>query len=32
VHAVQDRLAHIEAKLGVHTAADAVAVAFREST
>ncbi|MHB8694581.1 MAG: helix-turn-helix transcriptional regulator [Solirubrobacteraceae bacterium] len=32
LHAVQDRLAHIEAKLGVHTAADAVAVAFREST
>jgi DNA-binding CsgD family transcriptional regulator len=32
LHAVQDRLAHVEAKLGVHTAADAVATAFREST
>jgi DNA-binding CsgD family transcriptional regulator len=32
LHAVQDRLAHLEAKLGVHTAADAVATAFREST
>jgi DNA-binding CsgD family transcriptional regulator len=32
LHAVRDRLAHLEAKLGVHTAADAVATAFREST
>jgi DNA-binding CsgD family transcriptional regulator len=32
VHAVRDRLAHLEAKLGVHTAADAVAMAFSEST
>jgi DNA-binding NarL/FixJ family response regulator len=32
LHAVQDRLAHVEAKLGVHTAADAIATAFREST
>jgi DNA-binding CsgD family transcriptional regulator len=32
LHAVRDRLAHLEAKLGVHTAADAVARAFREST
>jgi DNA-binding CsgD family transcriptional regulator len=31
LHAVRDRLAHLEAKLGVHTAADAVAAAFRES-
>ena len=31
LHAVWDRLAHLEAKLGVHTAADAVARAFRES-
>ncbi|HWD74261.1 MAG TPA: LuxR C-terminal-related transcriptional regulator [Solirubrobacteraceae bacterium] len=30
--AVRDRLLHLEAKLGVHTAADAVAKAFREST
>jgi DNA-binding CsgD family transcriptional regulator len=32
IHAVRDRLAHLEAKLGVHTAADAVAMAFSEST
>ncbi len=32
VHAVRDRLAHLEAKLGVHTAADAVTRALREST
>ena len=32
VHAVRDRLARLEAKLGVHTAADAVARALREST
>lgn len=32
VHAVRDRLAHLEDKLGVHTAADAVARAFSEST
>jgi DNA-binding CsgD family transcriptional regulator len=31
LHAVQDRLAHLEAKLGVHTAADAVARVLRES-
>src|SRR6185437_4100397 len=31
-HAVQDRLAHLEAKLGVHTAADAVTRALRERT
>ena len=31
LHAVRDRLAHLEAKLGVRTAADAVARAFRES-
>jgi DNA-binding CsgD family transcriptional regulator len=30
-HAVRDRLAHLEAKLGVHTAADAVIRALRES-
>jgi len=30
--AVRDRLLHLEAKLGVHTASDAVAKAFREST
>jgi DNA-binding CsgD family transcriptional regulator len=30
-HAVWDRLARLEAKLGVNTAADAVATAFRES-
>ena len=32
LHAVRDRLAHLEAKLGVHTAADAVTRALREST
>jgi DNA-binding CsgD family transcriptional regulator len=32
VHAVRDRLARLEAKLGVHTAADAVTRALREST
>jgi DNA-binding CsgD family transcriptional regulator len=32
LHAVRDRLEHLEAKLGVHTAADAIATAFREST
>ena len=32
LHAVRDRLAHLEAKLGVHTAADAVARALHEST
>jgi DNA-binding CsgD family transcriptional regulator len=32
LHAVRDRLAHVEAKLGVHTAADAVTRALREST
>jgi DNA-binding CsgD family transcriptional regulator len=31
LHAVRDRLAHLEAKLGVHTPADAVAKALRES-
>jgi DNA-binding CsgD family transcriptional regulator len=31
LHAVRERLAHLEAKLGVHTAADAVARALRES-
>jgi DNA-binding CsgD family transcriptional regulator len=31
LHAVRDRLAHLEAKLGVHTAADAVDRALRES-
>jgi DNA-binding CsgD family transcriptional regulator len=31
LHAVRERLAHLEAKLGVHTAADAVAQALRES-
>lgn len=31
-HAVRDRLAHLETKLGVRTAADAVSKAFREST
>jgi DNA-binding CsgD family transcriptional regulator len=31
LHAVRDRLAHLEAKLGVHTAADAVTRALRES-
>jgi DNA-binding CsgD family transcriptional regulator len=32
LHAVRDRLARLEAKLGVHTAADAVARALRESS
>ena len=32
LHAVRDRLAHLETKLGVHTAADAVTRALREST
>lgn len=32
LHAVRDRLAHLEAKLGVYTAADAVTRALREST
>jgi DNA-binding CsgD family transcriptional regulator len=32
LHAVRDRFAHLEAKLGVHTAADAVATALRAST
>ena len=32
LHAVRDRLAHLEAKLEVHTAADAVTRALREST
>jgi DNA-binding CsgD family transcriptional regulator len=32
LHAVRDRLAHVETKLGVQTAADAVARALREST
>ena len=32
LHAVRDRLAHLEAKLGVHTAAEAVIRARREST
>jgi DNA-binding CsgD family transcriptional regulator len=32
LHAVRDRLAHLEAKLGVNTAADAVTRALREST
>jgi DNA-binding CsgD family transcriptional regulator len=32
LHAVRDRLVHLEAKLGVHTAADAVTRALREST
>jgi DNA-binding CsgD family transcriptional regulator len=32
LHAVRERLAHIEAKLGVRTASDAVARALREST
>lgn len=32
LHAVRDRLAHLEAKLNVHTAADAVTRALREST
>jgi DNA-binding CsgD family transcriptional regulator len=31
LHAVRERLAHLEAKLGVQTANDAVAVALRES-
>ena len=31
LHAVRERLAHLEAKLGVRTAADAVARALRES-
>ena len=31
LHAVRDRLAHLEAKLGVQTAADAVSRALRES-
>jgi DNA-binding CsgD family transcriptional regulator len=31
LHAVRDRLAHLQAKLGVSTAAEAVAVALRES-
>lgn len=31
LHAVRDRLAHLEAKLGVHTAADAVTRALGES-
>src|SRR5207245_257927 len=32
LHAVRDRLARLEAKLGVRTAAEAVARALREST
>ena len=32
VHAVRERLARLEAKLGVRTAAEAVARALREST
>jgi DNA-binding CsgD family transcriptional regulator len=32
LHAVRNRLAHLEAKLDVHTAADAVSRALREST
>jgi DNA-binding CsgD family transcriptional regulator len=32
LHAVRERLAHLEAKLGVHTAADAVSRALRESS
>jgi DNA-binding CsgD family transcriptional regulator len=32
LHAVRDRLAHLEAKLGVHTAPDAVNRALRESS
>ena len=32
LHAVRERLARLEAKLGVRTAADAVARALREST
>jgi DNA-binding CsgD family transcriptional regulator len=32
LHAVRERLARLEAKLGVHTAAEAVARALREST
>ena len=32
LHAVRDRLAHLEAKLGVQTAADAVSQALRESS
>jgi DNA-binding CsgD family transcriptional regulator len=32
LHAVRDRLSHLEAKLGVHTAAAAVTRALREST
>ncbi len=32
LHAVRDRLAHLEAKLGVQTAADAVSRALRESS
>jgi DNA-binding CsgD family transcriptional regulator len=32
LHSVRDRLAHLEAKLGVHTAADAVNQALRESS
>ena len=32
LHAVRARLAHLEAKLGVRTASDAVARALREST
>jgi DNA-binding CsgD family transcriptional regulator len=31
LHAVRERLAHLEAKLGVQTASDAVALALRES-
>ncbi len=31
LHAVRERLARLEAKLGVQTADDAVALAFRES-
>ena len=31
LHAVRERLARLEAKLGVRTAAEAVAVALRES-
>ena len=32
LHAVRDRLAHLEAKLGVHTAAEAVSRALHESS
>jgi DNA-binding CsgD family transcriptional regulator len=31
LHAVRERLARLEAKLGLHTAADAVARALREN-